>query len=137
MPRKENYCSLMYCSYSESKGDVDFSRLHCSTLECLSSFKHVIDILTECFLSCKGNECKIFMLNKLLFAFYIWLHFVSHRVYLVSYDHRSYGRNLSNCVQKPEKVRTSMGFEAVTLRYRCDALTNRAMKPLTLGAGHL
>ena len=30
-----------------------------------------------------------------------------------------------------------MGFEPVTLRYRCDALTNWAMKPLTLGAGHL
>ena len=25
----------------------------------------------------------------------------------MSYDHRSYERNLSNCVQKPEKVRTS------------------------------
>ena len=42
----------------------------------------------------------------------------------VSYDHRSYERNLSNCVEKPEKVRTSTGFEAVTSRYRCDALTN-------------
>ena len=42
----------------------------------------------------------------------------------VSYDHRSYERNLSNCVQKPEKVRTSTGFEPVTSRYRCDALTN-------------
>ena len=29
------------------------------------------------------------------------------------------------------------GFEPVTSRYRCDALTNWAMKPLTLGAGHL
>ena len=29
----------------------------------------------------------------------------------VSYDHRSYERNLSNCVQKPEKVSTSTGFE--------------------------
>ena len=53
----------------------------------------------------------------------------------VSYDHRSYERNLSNCVWKPEK--TSTGFEPVTSRYRCDALTNWAMKPLTLGAGHL
>ena len=44
---------------------------------------------------------------------------------------------LSNCVKKPEKVRTSTGFEPVTSRYRCDALTNWAMKPLTLGAGHL
>ena len=29
----------------------------------------------------------------------------------VSYDHRNYERNLSSCVQKPEKVRTSTGFE--------------------------
>ena len=55
----------------------------------------------------------------------------------VSHDHRSYESNLSNCVEKPEKVRTSTGFEPVTSRYRCDALTNSAMKPLTLGAGHL
>ena len=41
-----------------------------------------------------------------------------------SYDHRSDERNLSNCVKKPEKVRTSTGFEPVTSRYRCDALTN-------------
>ena len=27
----------------------------------------------------------------------------------MSYDHRSYERNLSNCVYKPEKVRTSTG----------------------------
>ena len=40
--------------------------------------------------------------------------------------------NLSNCVKKPETVRTSTGFEPVTSRYRCDALTNWAMKPLTL-----
>ena len=33
------------------------------------------------------------------------------------------------------KFRTT-GFEPVTSRYRCDALTNWAMKPLTLGAGH-
>ena len=42
-----------------------------------------------------------------------------------------------NCVEKPEKFRTSTGFEPVTSRFRCDALTNWAMKPLTLGAGHL
>ena len=42
----------------------------------------------------------------------------------VSHDHRSFKRNLSNCEQKPEKVRTSTGFEPVTSRYRCDALTN-------------
>ena len=28
----------------------------------------------------------------------------------MSYDHRSYERKLSNCVKKPEKVRTSTGF---------------------------
>ena len=42
----------------------------------------------------------------------------------VSYDHRSYECNLDNCVLKPEKVRTSTGFEPVTSRYRCDALTS-------------
>ena len=42
-----------------------------------------------------------------------------------------------NCVKKPENFRTSTGFEPVTSRYRCDALTNRAMKPLPLGPGHL
>ena len=54
-----------------------------------------------------------------------------------SYDPRSYERNFCNCVKKPEDFRTSTGFEPVTSRYRCDALTNWAMKPLTLGAGHL
>ena len=54
-----------------------------------------------------------------------------------SYDPRSYERNFCNCVEKPEKFRTSTGFEPVTSRFRCDALTNWAMKPLTLGAGHL
>ena len=53
-------------------------------------------------------------------------------------DPRSYERNLCNCVKKPEKkFRTSTGFEPVTSRYRCDAPTNWAMKPLTLGAGQL
>ena len=54
-----------------------------------------------------------------------------------SYDLRSYERNFCNCVEKPEKFRTSTGFEPVTSRYRCDALTNWARKPLTLGDGHL
>ena len=54
-----------------------------------------------------------------------------------SYDPRSYESNFCNCVKKPENFRTSTGFEPVTSRYRCDALTNWAMKPLTLGAGHL
>ena len=54
-----------------------------------------------------------------------------------SYDPRSYERSFSNCVEKPEKFRTSTGFEPVTSRYRCDTLTKWAMKQLTLGAGHL
>ena len=42
----------------------------------------------------------------------------------------------SNCrgVEKPETFSTSTGFEPVTSRYRCDALTNWAMKPMTLAA---
>ena len=47
----------------------------------------------------------------------------------VSYDHRSYERNF--------RTLTPAGFGPVTSRYRCDSLTNWAMKPLTLGAGHL
>ena len=54
-----------------------------------------------------------------------------------SYDLRSYEHNFYNCVEKPEKFRTSTGLEPVTSRLRCDALTNWGMKPLTLGAGHL
>ena len=41
-----------------------------------------------------------------------------------SYDHRSNKHNLSNCVKKPEKVRTSMGFEPVTSQYRCKVRNN-------------
>ena len=40
----------------------------------------------------------------------------------LSYDHRSYERNLSNCVWKPEKVTTSTGFEPETSRYGCNCL---------------
>ena len=39
---------------------------------------------------------------------------VNQQCVQVSYDHRSYQCNSSNCVQKPEKVRTSTGFEPVT-----------------------
>ena len=39
--------------------------------------------------------------------------------------------------KKPEEVRISTGFEHVSSRYRCGALTNWAMKPLTLEDGHL
>ena len=38
-----------------------------------------------------------------------------------SYHPRSYERNFCNCVKKPEKFRTTTGFEPVTSRYRCDA----------------
>ena len=34
-----------------------------------------------------------------------------------------------------KKFRTSTGFVLVTSRYRCDAITNWSMKPLTLAAG--
>ena len=54
-----------------------------------------------------------------------------------SYDLRIYEHNFCNCIEKPEKFRTTTGFEPVTSRFRCDALTNWAMKPLMLGAGHL
>ena len=42
-----------------------------------------------------------------------------------------------NAIWSWKKFRTSTGFEPVTSRYRCDALTNWAMKPLTLGAGSI
>ena len=50
------------------------------------------------------------------------------------------GWNSYNCVRKPEntttkKNRTSTVLEPVTARQRRHALTNKAMKPLTLGAG--
>ena len=50
------------------------------------------------------------------------------------YELRSYERNFYNCVEKPEKFRTSTGFEPVTSRFRC-------MQEVVLGpsdrAGHL
>ena len=51
-----------------------------------------------------------------------------------NYDPRSYKQNSCDCVKKPEKFRASTGFEPVTSRYRCDALTNWAMKPLNVGS---
>ena len=41
-----------------------------------------------------------------------------------SYDPRSYERNFCNCVEKPQRLRITTGFEPVTSQYRCDALTN-------------
>ena len=56
----------------------------------------------------------------------------------VRYDPRSYESNLCNCMYRSlQKVRTETGFEPMISRYRCDALINWAIKPLTLGAGHL
>ena len=54
-----------------------------------------------------------------------------------SYDPSSYERSFSNCVEKPEKFRTSTGYEPVTSRFGWDALTNWLIRPLTLGAGDL
>ena len=65
------------------------------------------------------------------------VHSTEYNEIKLSYDPRSYELNFCNCVEKPEKFRSSTGFEPVTSLYRCDALTNWAMKPLTLGAGHL
>ena len=45
--------------------------------------------------------------------------------------------NFGNCEKKPKKFRPSTGFETLTSRYRCGALTNLATKPLTLAARHL
>ena len=55
----------------------------------------------------------------------------------LQYDPHSYGRDFCNCIEKPEKVRTSTGFESVASQFWCDALTNLTMKPLRLGAGHV
>ena len=80
------------------------------------------------------------------------------------YDNRSYERNLcnqmkiwsshlldnlSNCLMNLKNsgdsiyaiayrsLKKSTGFVPVTSRYRCDALTNWAMKPLRLGQCHM
>ena len=54
-----------------------------------------------------------------------------------SYDPQSDERDFSNCLENPEKYRTLKGCEPVTSRCRCDALTNWAIKPQTVGADHL
>ena len=61
-----------------------------------------------------------FFLLSHFFSLFFVLQFlsVSKSCYFrVSHDHRSYERNLSNCVEKPEKVRTSTGFEPVKSCY--------------------
>ena len=77
--------------------------------------------------------------NKSMMKWYIWNESYMNCGYEIkwSYDLRSYERNFCNCEEKSEKFRTLTGFEPVTSRFRCDALTNWAMKPMTLGAGHL
>ena len=45
--------------------------------------------------------------------------------------------NFSNCVDKPEKIRTITGFETVFSWCRCDALTSWAKKPQMVGAANL
>ena len=52
-------------------------------------------------------------------------------------NYRSSERNLCNCIKKPEKIRTSTGFEPVTSRLPVRCSNNWAIKPLTLGAGQL
>ena len=44
---------------------------------------------------------------------------------------------ISSVLMSLIKVRTSTRFDPVTSRYWCNALPNWAMKPLTLGGGHL
>ena len=76
------------------------------------------------------NECEVIIWNISYIELRMWNQVV--------YDPCSYERNLCNCIYKSlQKVRTSTGFEPVTSRYWCDALPNWAMKPLTLGGGHL
>ena len=75
------------------------------------------------------NECEVIMWNIWNIELRMWNE--------GSYDPRSYESNLCNCVYESlQKVGTLTGFETVTQWHRCDALTNWAMKPLTLGAGH-
>ena len=50
-----------------------------------------------------------FLMNEMI-------HEMNHT--LNCYDPRSYERNFSNCVEKPEKLSTSTEFEPVTSRVR-------------------
>ena len=58
------------------------------------------------------------------------------RINQMKNDPRSCERNLCNLrkkTRKPEKIQDfNREFEPVTSRYRCDVLTNYAMKPLML-----
>ena len=50
--------------------------------------------------------------------------FEKFSIHQMKNDLRSYERNLCNCIRSLKKFRTSTGFEPVTWRYWCDALTN-------------
>ena len=76
------------------------------------------------------NECEVIICNISYVQLRMWSQ--------VSYEPRRYKSNLCNCTyRRQKKVRTSTGFEPMTSRYWCDGRTNWAMKPLTLGAGHM
>ena len=63
------------------------------------------------------NECEVIICNIWNIELRMWNQ--------GSYDPRSYESNLCNCVYRSlQKVKTSTGFEHMTSRQRCDALTN-------------
>ena len=73
------------------------------------------------------NECEVIILNISNIQLRMWSQ--------GSYDPHSYEINLWNCLYRSlQKVRTLTGFERMTSRQQCNALTNQAMKPLMLGA---
>ena len=63
------------------------------------------------------THSEIKLSNEKCFWSDIWnVSYIEQRIWnQVSHDHRSYGRNLSNCVEKPEKVRTSTDLKSVLL----------------------
>ena len=76
------------------------------------------------------NECEVIIWNISYVELRMWNQ--------ESYEPRRDNSNLCSCIyRRLKKVRTSTGFEPRNSRYRCDGRTNWAMKPLTLGAGHL
>ena len=77
------------------------------------------------------------------FFFFFWktsdkLHCPRYTKSKWSYDPLNYERNFSNCVEEREKFSTSTGFEPVTSRGRCDALSSwhhelTGSKPFEIG----
>ena len=67
-----------------------------------------------------SRNCKKVIFDEIVYG----MNHILNCRYEVSYDPNSYGGNFCNCVEKPEKVRTSTEFEPVTSRCWCDALTN-------------